>query len=301
MSKKKRKAAKKAKKLSEMPKAAVSAAEIDFVAKVLHPHDPEAEEADLERQLLEDPDIKLNRAFHRGTSNRREIRNEFVKKDKHASSKAELHIDPEDLNGLLQLLDVSPLTSSSSAEEKAIHAKLKTCIETDLVNVRKETEQTMMRKAGFWRWANKRAYRRLVQNGRIGVQKGTSTPTATTETSTSSSASAGAAETETDDTTEPDTDITTPDEDEGEIEAVIEALKLDAEVGSGTPQTPKADNDDVENNEDDGWTTVGKPKAVKSPVGNVKLAHNGGLVKMTSPVTPLRPRRGFATSYEHLY
>lgn len=147
MTKKERKAAKKAQKGLGRPK--VCAADVELIANILHPHDTVGDEDKEERRLLEDPDIKLNRFFHKGTSNRREIRNRFVSKDRQ-NSKLELLIEAEELEGILQLLNVSPAATKSSPEEKAIVAKLRDAIEKDLVHVHKELEMTMMRKAGFW-------------------------------------------------------------------------------------------------------------------------------------------------------
>lgn len=292
MSKKERKAAKKARKLVNIPKS-VSAADIDFVAQVLDPYasstDDEAQHA---LELQGDPDVMLNRAFHRGTSNRRDIRNQFVAKDKRAAN-IEIIIDPVEIDGYLQLLDVSPLTSNSTTEEKAIHTRLKSCVEKYLVHSENEQDSLTMRKAGFWRWASKRAYERLVLDG----QKSSSTATPTT--------SNGSSRVDTDDSTEPDTEVTTPSEAEGQLELELGGLKISVEVSLGDPNTPKASGGPIKHiaavDLDDGWTTVGRPREVKKPVGNITLVHNGGLAKMDSPVAPLGRRRGFATSYDHLY
>lgn len=299
--KKERKAAKKAKKLSSMPKSSITSSEIQFVADILDPQTLDAEDADLERQLLEDPDIKLNTAFHPGTSNRREIRNEFVVKDKRATRKDDLHVDPDELVGILQLLNVSP-PPTSSVEEKAIHEKLRGCIEHHLINVHNETEALMMRKAGFWRWASKKAYKRLVSNGRIRSQKSGSSSSGTGTGGPQSAASS----VDVDEETESDTDVTTPEDEDGEIERKLAEMAIDDEpmvsysLGSKPSNTISIDPS-REEDIDEGWTTVGKPKAIKEPAGTIILMHNGGLTNMTSPVTPTPRRRGFVTSYDHLY
>jgi hypothetical protein len=280
MTKKERKVAKKAKKISEMAKV-VSSGDIDFVSKVLHPNEPDVNEIDIERQLVEDPDIQLNRFFHKGTSNTRDVRNQFVKKhERKAGGKEELHVDPEELDGLLQLLNVSPLTSKSSAEEKVILTDLREKIEDDLIREQREKELMMQRKRGFWRWASKKAYKRLVQNGRIWSEKdGNSQASRSDETTTSSSSAVGGAEA---DSTEPDSDTGPPSEDS--ISEAMSILKLGSDpatlqaAGKETPRKIKDMND--------GWTTVGKPGKVKTPAGKVKLMHNKGLDKIgNSPST----------------
>ena len=296
MTKKGRKAAKKATKISAMPKV-VSSADIAFVATKLHPHttDLEGEEVDLEGQLLEDPDINLNRFFHKNTSSIREVRREIVLKDRQGS-KAELKVNVDELQRLLQLLDVSPLAPTASADEKAIHVRLTDRIEKDVVQVQREQEQMMVRKRGFWRWASKKAYNRLVANGRIWGEKGPAVGKADgshcgcTSSSSSSSALAGAEEAETsDEVTEAETDVTTPTE-EG-VDEKMAGLRFAKERSGGTASNPNAVVPSTPT--DDGWTTIGKPgKLKKRPVGNLKLVHNRGLSKLAQIPTP-KKRRGF--------
>ena len=274
MTKKERKAAKKAKKISEMAKV-VSSADIDFVSKVLHPNEPDVNEIDMERQLVEDPDIQLNRFFHKGTSNTRDVRNQFVKKhERKAGGKEELHVDPEELDELLQLLHVSPLTSKSSAEEKAIVTELREKIKNDLLREQREKELMMERKGGFWRWASKKAHKRLVENGRIwGEKDSNSQASRTEETTTRSSSAVGGAEA---DSEEPDSDTRPTSEDS--ISEAMSTFKLGSEpatVQATEKATPRKIKDTNE-----GWTTVGKPSKVKTPAGKVTLMHNKGLDKI---------------------
>ena len=281
MTKKERKAAKKANKVSQMAKV-LSSADIDFVSKVLHPDETGANEIDVERQLVEDPDIQLNRFFHKGTSNVREVRNQFVKKhERKAGGKEEPHIDPEELDGLLQLLNVSPLTSKSSVKERAIVTNLREKIEDDLIREQREKELMMQRKGGFWRWASKKAYKRLVQNGRIWSEKDSDSQVSKSEDTTASSSSAvGGAEI---DSTEPDSDAGPPSEDS--ISEAMSTFKLGSEPSpaqASRKNTPRKIED-----EDDGWMTVGsKSGKLNTPAGKVTLRHNQGLDKIgKSPST----------------
>lgn len=164
--KKERKALKRAKKILELPKG-VTAADVDFVASILHPSEIFSEDVAIERQMIEDPDFKLNRAYHKGTSNVRQLRYELIKKDKLAGSKAEFNVNAEDLDDLLQQLGVTQLAANASVKEKTLHQHLKDCIVKDLAQEQKEAELLTIRKAGFWRWANKKAYNRLLQDEKI--------------------------------------------------------------------------------------------------------------------------------------
>jgi hypothetical protein len=274
LTKKERKAIKKAKKVSEMVKV-VSSADIDFVSKVLHPDEAEADDIDLERQLVEDPDIHLNRSFHKGTSNTTEMRRQFVQKRK-TGGKEEAHVDPDELDGLLQLLNVSPLTSKSTVEEKAVVTDLRKKIEDDLVREQHEKDLMMMRKAGFWRWASKKAYKRLVQHGKIWSEKDSDNQSSRNDdiTTASSSSAVGGAEEE---STESDSENMMPSEDS--VPKAMSTFKLD------TPP-PKSRIPRKINEPTDGWTTVGKPGKVKTPPGNFKLVHNTGLTKIALSPSP---------------
>ena len=266
--------AKKAKKVLEMAKV-ISTADIDFVSTVLHPNDHEAEDIDIERQMVDDPDINLNRFFHKGTSNTTEMRRHFVKKRK-SGVKEESHIDPEELDGLLQLLNVSPATVKSSADEKDIVADLRTKIEDDLFREQHERDLMMERKAGFWRWASKKAYKRLVQNGRIWSEKESDSASSKNydidvDTTSVSSAALGGADDE--EATEPDAESNGPPE-----ESVANGgSKFMLEPTPKKTQTPRKLKI-----EDNAWTTVGKPGKLKTPTGNFKLVHNKGLGKIAN-------------------
>ncbi|KAK0269551.1 hypothetical protein LTR91_006211 [Friedmanniomyces endolithicus] len=167
MPKKERKAAKKAAKLARLPKV-VTTSDIDFVERTLHPDDHEIDQADEERRLLEDPDIKLNLYYHKGTSNTQESRYRHTKrKHNHADTPK---IDDEELNALLVGLNVPPASQAKTTEECRLIESISKAVSEDMVNVAKEHEQIRMRKAGFWRWASKKVYNRLVQNGRLWDQ-----------------------------------------------------------------------------------------------------------------------------------
>lgn len=257
----------------------VSSADVDFVATVLHPEEPEWDDIEIERQLVDDPDVQLNRFFHKGTSNTTEMRRAFVKTRKTAGKEV-AHVDPEELNGLLQLLNVSPITTKSTMEERKLVQDLLKKIEEDLIKEQREKELMMIRKGGFWRWASKKAYRRLLQHGRIWSEKDNSENQSSKNDGTASSSSAvGGAEqepTETDSEGEPSEDS---------ISDTLKNFKLDTAPTKFQSRTPRKINA-----ENDGWTTVGKaatPKATpKTQVGNLKLVRNDGLARLANKSSP---------------
>lgn len=290
--KKERKAAKKAKKIADLPKA-LTAATVEHVGKVLRPNDYGAEDAEIELQLLNDPEINENRFFHKGTSNQREVRNIFVKKDR-KDDKVSVRIDPEEMDGLLQLLNVSPITAGSSSEEKRIVEMLKHKIEKDLIQAQEENEGLMMRKAGFWRWASKKAYNRLVANGCIWEDKSDGNHNAKGDESVGSSEGDVVFSTSSGDASD-DTNITEPDTDG--VAVVAEAV---ATLAMSTPKTPKMAKTV---GMDDGWTSVsgakgkGSGKTKKAtPNVTIKLSANKGLSKLVQSSTP--PTTGFLRYHE---
>jgi len=291
MSKEERKANTKANKILRAPKV-VTQKDIEFIAKVLHPDEHcEVDEDDAARQITEDEDIKRNMFFHKNTSSTRETRNTFFTKvNRHRPGfvRPEYHVTVEEIDGLLQLLNVSPITKSTSTEEKTIITVLRKKIEDDLVQVHNEKEQTLMRKEGFWRWASKKAYKRFVDNGGVwskrdgellSMMKGEDA-----STEESSDAVGGAEETE-DGSTEPDTDITTPSEEEDTNQGYVLSspstpVKLDIAVT--TPKTVTSDS----------WSVVAGSKkgsssrTKKAPPGlTLRLRHNHGLDHLKSPLS----------------
>ena len=148
--------AKKAAKIAEMPKV-ITTADVDRVASILHPSTPVSDAAkDEERLLLGDPDITLNLYYHKGTSNTREVRFRHLK-NKQADGNIEIDIEATDLDTLMAALKVPSLAAASTETERRLIKTLREAVRDDMVRVQKEHEQTVMRKAGFWRWASRKA------------------------------------------------------------------------------------------------------------------------------------------------
>ncbi|TKA70534.1 hypothetical protein B0A55_09215 [Friedmanniomyces simplex] len=283
--KKERKAAKKAAKLASLPKV-ITTGDIDFVAKTLHPDDHETDQADEERRLLEDPDIKLNLYYHKGTSNTQESRYRHIKR-KHGRSDAP-EIDEEDMIALLAGLNVPPACQAKTTEERRLIESIRKAVQEDMINVAKEQEQTQMRKAGFWRWASKKVYNRLVQNGRLWDQG------ADADAPKRKDSAIGEAEDVADKVAKMELE-----EKDGGAEAVTEVAKLeleDKDGGSGAVEvesavavaakTPTSEGRKSRqflpkiSTAGNGWTQVGKASHTATPKVQLKLSGNGGLAKL---------------------
>ncbi|KAF2483122.1 hypothetical protein BDY17DRAFT_141707 [Neohortaea acidophila] len=175
----------------------------------------------------------------------------------------------------------------------------------------------MMRKAGFWRWASRKAYNRLVENGRIWSAKGSEAGSKGSRTESAGEGDEGLTEGD-EGLTEGDTDVTTPDDEEA-VDAELGALSLDlttavkiVDVEDAAATASMAEDDDAAAAaaaaDDGGWKTVGPPSGKiptgrfyrkAPPVGKLQLVHNGGLEQFASPVKPARRLpRGFAVSWD---
>ena len=282
LGKKERKAGKKIKKLTDVHVSkGVTNEQVEAVRGALHPHEVAGEG-------LEDPDVLSNRPFHAGTSNRREIRIELVKKDRHTPrGESDCYVGEKDLDGVLQVLDVSPPMSTATAEEQRLRAKLRTCIVAVLVQSKNESEELMMRKAGFWRWASKKTYKRLLASGfvtALGPSTTSLMPRDDPDSVNSSSLSATMPDLEADEFSEPETDVETPVHKEPSLlQTRLGGLTIAAGSITNTTRFGAVNHGLLDHSEDDGWTRVGKPsktKVKKTTLGKVTLAHNGGLAKV---------------------
>ncbi|KAK4963385.1 dynein heavy chain [Elasticomyces elasticus] len=260
--KKERKAARKAAKVASMPKV-ITTADIEFVANVLHPDDHD-DDIDEERRLLEDPDIKLNLYYNKGTSNTRESRHRHIK-GKQQKSEAELEFDVVELDAIMVGLKVPAANQAKTAAERKLIELIRTAVRDDMVNVAKEQGQTQMRKAGFWRWASKKVYNRLLQNGRLWDQ------TAEAETPKRKDSAYGGEE----DAAAP---ISTLKVDE--MSAAAESTPAPKENTSKSTRSAWTSATVTPSKVDDGWTQIGKVSRKPVVKGKIKLSGNGGLAKL---------------------
>lgn len=305
--KKERKAAKKAAKAMDRDKV-VTSADIKLVAEILHPNGEKAEElegAEVD-DFEEDLDIKANLKFNNSTCNSKSVRHDYIAKDREQKE-----VEKAEVERVLLSLDVNP---KAIGKEGELVAELSQAIKNDLVHHHDELKIVARNKAGFWRWANKRNYRDLVENGKDWDAKhdrepGQNQPQAPeaeerreSDVTDATNATVDTVDTEADDeaaASRSDSVVDSLTESAGTA-LTIPSKKASSRKASlvggpaGTPpttpstkisSTKKAPTLTLEmssskkrdaSQDDDGWTTVGK-KVLKPPVGTLTFSANGGL------------------------
>jgi hypothetical protein len=267
--KKERKKAKKATKALTRNKV-VTTADIQRVAEALH---PEVESVQLEdkkvNEVAEDLDIKLHLKFNKSTCNTKSARSGFLTEE----FALDLDRTTSETERLLGIFQINP---AAIGKEGELVRELVDAIKKDLTHHHDELQTIARNKTSFWRWANKKAYRDLVENGKEWDSK---------EPAKKRNVSLGDDRRDSAVTAEADT------EDEAEItrNGSINSSEADSAgtgltVPSSKVATPKKavtlsigiPAAQLEAEVDSGWTQVGK-KVLPRPVGNLKLASNGGL------------------------
>ncbi|KAF2771459.1 hypothetical protein EJ03DRAFT_372806 [Teratosphaeria nubilosa] len=286
LSKKERKAANKAKKHAANRPKAITTAQVDFVENALHPPNDDLDEAAREAELLGDPDIKLNMYFHKGTSNSREVRHRHLTRKNSSQSED----DEIELDTALNALNVPKPENVKTEAQRKIVVAIRTAVKDDLTTLQRETEEIGMRKAGFWRWASRKAYNRLVAHGRIWADKTEQMDATRRKDSAISAQEEGGevygqeAEPNEDTGMEIDTEsiskrakavalppvVPATDLSDGRLNTSPKAATLSITTSSTRSNTPAAGNP---------WTTVGKVETPKTPASTftLKLSTNGGL------------------------
>jgi hypothetical protein len=147
MTKKERKAANKAaKRAAERPKV-ITTAQVEFVAQALHPHiDDEVNGVAEEARLLEDPYIKLNLYYHRGTSNTREVRYRHLSRKN--SDQDDHIINADEMDALVTALKLPKIEDVKTEAERKIIVQVRKLVRDDMIVEHHENEETAMRKAG---------------------------------------------------------------------------------------------------------------------------------------------------------
>ncbi|KAK5165202.1 uncharacterized protein LTR77_009300 [Saxophila tyrrhenica] len=289
---------KKGKKKHVILQIAVTQVQIEHVARILHPEEfvevevPEGGKEEMDEEIFQ------HLFFNKATSSVRETRNQFLEKAHNAhrrrssAAREGYHPEKEQIDGLLQLLDISPATKHTPSDQKSLINTLRTKIEEDLIQVHNETNGIRQRKGGFWRWASKKVYKKFMKNGGFWGKSEKQVETAL-------------------EAVEEEGDLTTEDE-EWSKEDAVGGAELEAELseegeGEGqytfstadntaadpassavvaptdlsAPRTPStlATADDTA-----GWSTVAAKKGAKAspaaPGFTLKLVSNGGLAKL---------------------
>lgn len=154
VSKKERKTAKKLARAATRERKAIDAAEIARIGAFLHPR---AQEDDVNRPD-QDLEIKENLKFHAPTCNGKVARVTFMEDGNvpHAPPST------EDVDQILADLNIS---RAATGAQKMLVKELAAAIERDLVHHHDELRIFARNKAGFWRWANAKAYHNLLEHG----------------------------------------------------------------------------------------------------------------------------------------
>lgn len=158
MTKKQRKAAKKVAKAMDRDKF-VTTADILLVAKILHPEpEKDADNADADIEAM--AELKRNLQFNYSTCNTKSIRQSYIDKERGGQQH---HIQEADINAMLEQFEVDVVAAGKEGE---LVKELTKAIKSDLLHFHEEVESTARNKAGFWRWANKKHYRALMDRGK---------------------------------------------------------------------------------------------------------------------------------------
>jgi hypothetical protein len=277
--------------------------DIDRIGEILHPEEPVDEE--FERNLLMDKSIKSNMYYNPATSNSREERQIFISQDRRG--KAELKITAAEIERIMTELKVNDMCHVKGKKERALVGRLRDKIVEDLQHDHGEARETMMRKAGFWRWASRKAYNRLAENGRIwDWQSGEAlAPVVEHEADAANPQAPIAAELVAVDVEGGANDGLLMDNgDEVKDDDLLSVASLTSEVSRSRPTYASSTSRDTsmssasrttfssnDESADESWTTVGRAKAPKANNAfTLKLSTHGGLKHLESKVTPRTPR-----------
>lgn len=302
-SKKYRKEAKRLAKAAGRDQA-IRLKDIEHIGKILHPEEPVDE--GFEKALLMDKSIENNMYYHPNTSNSREERHRFISQERRG--KSGLKLSEAEMNGIMLELRVPDLAQVKSKSERVIITKLREKIAEDVVHDHDEAQETMMRKAGFWRWANRRTYNRLAANGRIWDHKNGAALAPVfdhEEDDVEEDAVAGAenvaeneeeAVVDDDSADKVDNANNTNDDRFSVVSLVSEASSFRPAYSSSVSRDTSISSasrttfSNTEESADEGWTTVGRAKPAKSTLV-LKFNSNGGLKHLTPKAAPRTPKR----------
>lgn len=267
MTKKARKAAKKAAKAMDRDKF-VTTADILRVAKTLHPEpEKDMDAADADAELFsEDQDIKWNLGFNYSTCNTNSMRQSYVSTQR----SSHYQVPEADIESFLEQLEVN---INAVGKEGELVADLVKAIKSDLIHFHDEVEGTARNKAGFWRWANKKAYRALMDRGKAWEDKHKPIETSVAEV----------VEEHRDDR-ELNSDQEPGEDQPSRISSgnsVVPSLTRSASTKSESIALPNPASDS-------GGTQVDKKVMSAQPRGKVTLAANGGLEHLH-----LKPKSNF--------
>ncbi|KAM0713084.1 hypothetical protein Q7P35_000536 [Cladosporium inversicolor] len=277
--------------------------DIDRTGEILHPEEPVDEE--FERNLLMDKSIETNMYYNPATSNSREERQIFISQDRRG--KAEFKVTAAEMERIITEFKVGDMSHVKGKKERALVGRLHDKIVEDLKHDHGEARETMMRKAGFWRWASRKAYNRLAEDGRIWDWKSGEALVPVVEHEgdvVDPHGPAAAKAVAVDSEKAVDRGSLINKEDEVNDDDLLSVASLTSEASRSRPTYASSTSRDTsmssasrttlssnDESADESWTTVGKPKVPKATNAfKLKLTTHGGLKRLESKVTPRTPR-----------
>jgi hypothetical protein len=281
----------------------IRAKDVERIGKILHPEEPVDEE--FERGLLVDKSIEENVYYHPQTSNTREERQIFISKDRRG--KAEFKVTAAEIERIMIELKVHDMPHVKGKKERALVGRLRDKIVEDLEHEHGEARETMMRKAGFWRWASRKAYNRLVEDGRIWDWKSGEALAPVVEHDADvidpqATAGAEAVAVGGEQATDYGSLVVKEDEDNDDDLLSVASLVSEASRSRTTYASSRSRDTSMssasrttfsshDESADESWTTVGRPKAPKATNSfTLKLTPHGGLKHLESKISPRTPR-----------
>ena len=302
-SKKDRKEAKRQAKAADRD-FAIRKRDIERIGEILHPE--ESGDDEFERALLMDKSIETNVPYHPGTSSREE-RHLFISEERRG--KAELKITDAEIDRIMTELKVHNVSHLKDKKERALIGQLREKIVKDLKHDHGEARETMMRKAGFWRWANRKAYNRLAANGRIWdhnngealaavIEHEVEIPDPEAPAAAESVAVVVVTEAADNDKVRMNKEDGVKDDDLLSVASLASeasrprlthsaSTSRDTSISSVSRTTFSSSDEST----DEGWTTVGRLRAPRvSNAFNLKLSAHGGLKHLESKTKPSTPK-----------
>jgi len=291
----------------------ITVGDIERVAHILHPRDP-VDKA-FEKTLL-DKSIENNIFYHPGTANSYDMRSHIIQQER--SGKFELQLSEKRMDQIIAEL-LPDWEQFKSKKERELIAQLRKMVEEHFTHDHREEQETMKRKAGFWRWANREAYNRLAANGRIWDWKSGEALAPVDEQQADAADDEPEAElfnadvtvNEAPDEEAPDnvskeregggdeqaTDfllrgLSLASDDSRERPASSSSVSRNTSASSASRTTAYSTDDSAED-----FITIGRkrlPKIVTGPSPIFKLSSNGGLGHMSAKSTPRTPRSAFS-------
>lgn len=287
--KKARKEAKRAAKAAER-EPIVTSKRIAEISHILHPEDTVDDEREFARSLLLDKSIENNVFYHAGTANSREMRLRFISQERNGFSEPKL--TDEELDKILVKLEVP---NAEGKSQRAIMKTLREKIAVDFEHNHREEQGMMSRKAGFWRWASRKAYNRLVEHGSIWDHKSGANlaPIGENEAENAAEAEIGPEETANATAVEGAGDHQIGAIDDGQsantaptTETAGSGTATSSSTSRGTPQSPDPRAGDSATEES--GATIRKPKAA-TPKATFKMSANGGLGHLNNMAPRMLP------------